>query len=69
LDWIEESRAQLDQVYAPVRSVEADSIPNLGWGYVNALTPALERQLLRAGIRLAGVLNRVLGGGGVATGG
>jgi hypothetical protein len=62
LDWIEESRALLDQVYAPVRSVEADSIPSLGWGYVNARTPALERQLVKAGIRLAGVLNRVLGG-------
>ena len=62
LDWIEESRALLDQVYAPVRAVEADSIPDLGWGYVNAMTPVLEQRLLQGGIRLAGVLNRVLGG-------
>ena len=62
LDWIAESRALLDQVYAPVRAVDPDSIPDLGWGYVNAMTPVLERRLLQGGVRLAAVLNRVLGG-------
>jgi hypothetical protein len=67
LDWIEESRDLLDQVYAPVRAVAADSVPDLGWGYANPMTPIMERRLLQAGIRLAAVLNRVLGG--VAAGG
>jgi hypothetical protein len=62
LDWIEESRALLNQAYAPIRSVEQDEIPDLGWDYVNAMTPVFERRLLQGGIRLAGVLNRVLGG-------
>ncbi len=68
LDWIAESRALLDQVYAPVRSAGADSVPNLGWDYANTMTPVMEQRLLQGGIRLAGVLNRVLGGGGTAGG-
>ena len=39
-----------------------DGVPRLGWDYLDAATPIIEQQLLKAGLRLAAVLNRVLGG-------
>jgi hypothetical protein len=41
---------------------EPGSVPRLGWDYLDAATPIIEEQLLKAGLRLAAVLNRVLGG-------
>jgi hypothetical protein len=61
LMWMRESQALRDTVYALPRANEGE-VPDLRWGYRDAMTPIVERRLLQAGIRLAGVLNRVLGG-------
>jgi hypothetical protein len=39
----------------------AGQVPSLSWEYADRMTPIMERRLLQAGIRLAAVLNRVLG--------
>ena len=39
----------------------AGGVPRLGWDYLDGSTPIIEDQLLKAGLRLAAVLNRVLG--------
>lgn len=62
VDWIEESRAIREAMYQRV-GVAAGREPDLGWDFVNEMTPIMERRLRQAGIRLAGVLNRVLGKG------
>jgi len=51
-EWIAESRAQLDQIY---------DLGNrrLSWHYAYRATPIVERRLLQAGVRLAGLLNRI----------
>ena len=59
-DWAAESMALRDTVY-DLPAAEAGSVPNLSWDYADRMTPIMERRLLQAGIRLAGLLNRVLG--------
>ncbi|MDH3290965.1 MAG: S1/P1 nuclease [Gemmatimonadota bacterium] len=61
VDWIEESRLVREDVYSRL-GVTEEQVPDLRWDFVNEMTPIMERRLLQAGIRLAGVLNRVLGG-------
>jgi hypothetical protein len=58
---IEESRLVREDVYARLRVADGQ-VPDLRWDFVNEMTPIMERRLLQAGIRMAGVLNRVLGG-------
>jgi hypothetical protein len=60
VDWAHESMAVRDSVYA-LRGARGDDVPDLRWDYADAMTPLMERRLVQAGIRLAGVLNRVLG--------
>jgi len=57
--WIAESRDLRIEAYSALG--EAD-VPRLGWDYRNAMTPQVERRLLMAGVRLAGLINRALGG-------
>jgi hypothetical protein len=61
LVWMRESQALRDTVYA-LPAAQQGALPDLRWDYVNAMTPIMEQRLLQAGIRLAAVLNRVLGG-------
>lgn len=58
--WASESMALRASVYE-LPQANAGQAPNLSWDYADRMTPILERRLLQAGIRLAGVLNRVLG--------
>jgi hypothetical protein len=60
LEWAQESQDLRAQVYAPLNAADGET-PNLGWDYFNAMIPIVERRLLQAGIRLAGVLNSVFG--------
>jgi len=60
LDWAQESQDLRAHVYGPLAS-HGSEIPDLGWDYFNAMIPIVERRLLQAGIRLAGVLNSVFG--------
>jgi hypothetical protein len=53
-DWAEESQALRPDVYKIGRG-------DLSWDYVRDHWPTVERRLLRAGIRLAGLLNHLLG--------
>lgn len=59
VDWAMESYAIRDLVYnfRPARS--SDELPYLSWDYRNAAVPVVEERLLKAGIRLAGVLNEI----------
>ncbi len=59
-DWAAESMALRDTVYA-LPTARDGGVPDLRWDYADAMTPIMEHRLLQAGIRLAGVLNRVLG--------
>lgn len=52
-EWIAESRALLDRVYDL-------GDRRLGWDYAAGATPIVERRLLQAGVRLAGLLDSVL---------
>jgi hypothetical protein len=54
LEWAEESRAASDPAY-----VLGDR--RLSWKYLYEHTPVVERRLLQAGVRLAGLLDRALG--------
>lgn len=54
LDWLMESRALLPEIYA----IEDGA---LSWGYVYRTQPLVERRIAEAGIRLAGLLDAVLG--------
>jgi hypothetical protein len=60
VDWLRESQMLRADIYAPIDSA-GDEVPNLGWSYFNAAIPIVERRLLQAGIRLAGVLNSIYG--------
>lgn len=60
VDWLRESQAVRTDIYAPIDAA-GDEVPNLGWNYFNAAIPIVERRLLQAGIRLAGVLNSIYG--------
>jgi hypothetical protein len=54
LAWADESRAASDPAYAL-------GDRRLGYKYLYEHTPAVERRLLQAGVRLAGILDRALG--------
>jgi hypothetical protein len=54
-DWIAESQALLDTVYDV-------GDRRLGWTYAYRTRPILERRLLQAGVRLAGLLDSLLTG-------
>lgn len=56
LDWTAESMALRDQVYDL-------GDRRLGWKYLYERTPVVERRLLQAGIRLAGLLEAIFGAG------
>jgi hypothetical protein len=53
--WLSESRTLLTDIYAVGDEGE------LSWSYVWAQTPVVERRLMEAGVRLAGVLERIFG--------
>jgi len=59
-DWFDESRALLDDVY---------DLGNrrLSWNYAYRETPIVERRLVQGGVRLAGLLDRLLGPGSADT--
>ncbi len=59
-EWAAESMALRDTVYV-LPAARAGDVPDLRWDYADAMTPIMERRLVQAGVRLAGVLNRVLG--------
>ncbi len=61
VEWIEESRTIREEMYRRLGVADGRQ-PDLRWDFVNEMTPVMERRLLQAGIRLAGVLNRALGG-------
>lgn len=56
LDWTAESMALREQVYDL-------GDRRLGWKYMYEQTPVVERRLLQAGIRLAGLLEAIFGAG------
>ncbi len=60
-DWFEESRALLGDVYDL-------GDRRLGWDYAYQKTPIVERRLLQGGVRLAHLLDQLLGPGGQITG-
>jgi hypothetical protein len=66
VSWSADAMAARPTVYA-LPDAEPGTTPRLGWDYLDAATPIIEAQLLKAGLRLAAVLNRTLGGtqGGV----
>jgi hypothetical protein len=51
-DWITESRELLDTVYDL-------GDRRLGWGYAYETKPIVERRLVQAGVRLAGLLDSI----------
>ena len=67
-DWVSESAQVREQIYADLpRAKEAtgkkrkrhDVLPDVGYSYVYKFQPVMERQLQRAGVRLAAYLNDV----------
>lgn len=58
--WATESMALRTSVY-DLPAAAAGQVPNLSWDYADRMVPIMERRLLQAGIRLAAVLNRLLG--------
>ena len=58
--WVSESMVLRASVY-DLPAAEPGQVPSLSWEYADRMTPIMERRLLQAGIRLAGVLNRRLG--------
>lgn len=61
VSWAQDAMDVRSTVYA-LPQAEEGGVPRLGWDYLDAATPIIEAQLLKAGLRLAAVLNRVLGG-------
>jgi hypothetical protein len=59
--WAADAMAARPAVYALPEAERGDA-QRLGWDYLDAATPIIEAQLLKAGLRLAAVLNRTLGG-------
>jgi len=53
--WAEESRSYRDVVY----DLPEDKV--IGWEYRNRALPIVEKRLLQAGVRMAGVLNSIYG--------
>jgi micrococcal nuclease len=53
-NWINESRSSLPQIYSFSNSTLDES-------YVQKATPIIEEQILKAGIRLSGILEKALG--------
>lgn len=62
-DWAKESYDLRDAVYPQ------DNDLRLSWEYVYHSWPVIERRLMEAGVRLAGLVNRVLGASGGEAGG
>ena len=62
LDWMEESRQLRETIYAESGDFEDDSDTRLGFAYSFRNLPRIEDQLLKAGVRLAGVLNSIFDG-------
>ncbi len=65
LVWVRESRAMLGAVYAIEDQPEhrdREGRLNLRYAFIYQNMPAVERRLLQAGIRLAGLLNEVFAG-------
>jgi nuclease S1 len=56
--WMAESQELREIAYAALGDGE---VPSLSWDYRNEMIPHLDRRMLQGGIRLAGVLNRILG--------
>jgi len=59
VDWAMESYAVRDLVYKFQPASSSEKLPYLSWDYRNAAVPVVEERLLKAGIRLAGVLNDI----------
>lgn len=56
LDWFEESNAICREIY-----VATPEGSDLSYDYIAKYAPVIERQLLRGGHRLAGLLNEIYG--------
>ncbi|MEI3573283.1 MAG: S1/P1 nuclease [Alistipes putredinis] len=56
LDWFKESNAICREIYV---ATSEDS--DLSYDYIATYAPVIERQLLRGGHRLAGLLNEIYG--------
>ena len=56
LDWVEETQEITNQVYASVKVGD-----KLGYAYSYRFWGTVEEQLLKGGVRLAGILNRIYG--------
>ena len=70
LDWAAESvdlRGQLYGVEDLSRHVDREGRFNLSYAYAYEKTPIVERRLLQAGVRLAGILNAIFGGSASTT--
>jgi len=62
VDWAMESYEVRDQVYSFSKNSNSSRLPYLSWDYRNAAVPVVEERLLKAGVRLAGVLNNIFSG-------
>ena len=59
VDWAMESYNVRDQVYSFSKKGNNSRLPYLSWDYRNMAVPIVEKRLLKAGIRLAGILNDI----------
>jgi hypothetical protein len=62
LDWANETHGVAQTVpYKQLPPVASGAVPELGDTYFQATVPTVDRQLMRAGLRLASTLNQALG--------
>lgn len=64
LDWMEESRQLRETIYSESDDFEDDSDTRLSYRYSFRNLPRVEGRLLKAGVRLAGILNAIFDGDG-----
>lgn len=70
LDWAAESAALRDALYSLddlTPHIDREGRFNLGYVYAYQKTPLVDRRLLQGGVRLAGLLNNIFGGGAPTT--
>ncbi|REJ83110.1 MAG: hypothetical protein DWQ36_05665 [Acidobacteria bacterium] len=61
--WAREAKQVRSRVYRIWDRTSRDNrLPDLGWQYVHDMRPLVDRQLYRAGRRLAGLLEQIYGG-------
>ena len=78
--WLKESRLSHQEIYPQGKGIRIkdycvknksdlrfEKVPKLGWEYQSRVRPLLNQRLAQAGIRLAGVINRIYGSEAHAT--